>query len=294
MPNSPEGYTFLIIISILLTTYLGYKFHQNRHSIFKYGKRLGFIVIGFWILYTILNVRSQSLENHQLIVIIVTGVIAYIFVRSFFNKDKEIKELKRNLKSYDSKILNENIDIVKRVEILKTPISHRKKLLETIDQSQSTLIIISGWARENAMNDEFRNRIKNALNRGVNIFLGYGYKGFSEEENEKHRVASKKVINDLQEWSSNIVSIGLLRSRYYPEHSKILICDDQFAIYGSFNWLSNKGEFSKNNETSCIVFDKEIIKKEMNLIIRQYEDLQTEQSRREFFRKLYPNLYPLD
>ena len=107
---------------------------------------------------------------------------------------KEIKELKRNLKSYDSKILNENIDIVKRVEILKTPISHRKKLLDTIDQSQSTLIIISGWARENAMNDEFRNRIKNALNRGVNIFLGYGYKGFSEEENEKHRVASKKVI----------------------------------------------------------------------------------------------------
>ena len=74
----------------------------------------------FLILYTILNVRSQSLENHQLIVIIVTGVIAYIFVRSFFNKDKEIKELKRNLKSYDSKILNENIDIVKRVEILKT------------------------------------------------------------------------------------------------------------------------------------------------------------------------------
>ena len=67
MPNSPEGYTFLIVISILLTTYLGYKFHQNRHSIFKYGKRLGFIVIGFWILYTILNVRSQSLENHQLI-----------------------------------------------------------------------------------------------------------------------------------------------------------------------------------------------------------------------------------
>lgn len=294
MPNSPEGYTFLIIISILLTTYLGYKFHQNRHSIFKYGKRLGFIVIGFWILYTILNVRSQSLENHQLIVIIVTGIIAYIFVRSFFNKDKEIKELKRNLKSYDSKILNENIDSVKKVEILKTPISHRKKLLETIDQSQSTLIIISGWARENAMNNEFRNKIKNALNRGVNIFLGYGYKGFSEEENEKHRVASKKVINDLQEWSSNIASIGLLRSRYYPEHSKILICDDQFAIYGSYNWLSNKGEFSKNNETSCVIFDKEIIKKEMSLILRQYDDFQTEQSRREFFRKFYPNLYPLD
>ena len=83
-------------------------------------------------------------------------------------------------------------------------------------------------------------------------------------------------------------------SRYYPEHSKILICDDQFAIYGSFNWLSNKGKFSKNNETSCIVFDKGIINKEMNLIIRQYEDLKTEQSRREFFRKFYPDLYPLD
>lgn len=294
MPNSPEGYTFLIIISILLATYLGYKFHQNRHSIFKYGKRFGFIVIGFWILYTIINVRSSSLENHQLIVIIVTGVIAYLFVRSFFNKDQEVKELKKNLRNYDSEILNENINTVKKVEILKTPSSHRKKLLETIDNSQNTLIIISGWARENAMNDEFRNKIKKALNRGVNIFLGYGYKGYSEEENEKHRIASKKVINDLQEWSSDISSIGLLRSRYYPEHSKILICDDQYAIYGSFNWLSNKGEYSKNNETSCVIFDNQIIKKEMDLIASQYDDLRSDQSRREFFRKFYPNLYPLD
>ena len=294
MPNSPEGYTFLIIISILLATYLGYKFHQNRHSIFKYGKRFVFIVIGFWILYTIINVRSSSLENHQLIVIVVTGVIAYLFVRSFFKKDKEVKELKKNLRNYDSQILNENINTVKKVEILKTPSSHRKKLLETIDQSQNTLIIISGWARENAMNDEFRNKIKKALNRGVNIFLGYGYKGYSEEENEKHRIASKKVINDLQEWSSEISSIGLLRSLYYPEHSKILICDDQYAIYGSFNWVSNKGEYSKNNETSCVIFDEQIIKKEMDLIVSQYDDLRSDQSRREFFRKLYPNLYPLD
>ena len=294
MPNSPEGYTFLIIISILLATYLGYKFHQNRHSIFKYGKRFGFIVIGIWILYTIINVRSSSLENHQLIVIIVTGVIAYLFVRSFFNKDQEVKELKKNLRNYDSEILNENINTVKKVEILKTPSSHRKKLLETIDNSQNTLIIISGWARENAMNDEFRNKIKKALNRGVNIFLGYGYKGYSEQENEKHRIASKKVINDLQEWSSDISSIGLLRSRYYPEHSKILICDDQYAIYGSFNWLSNKGEYSKNNETSCVIFDNQIIKKEMDLIASQYDDLRSDQSRREFFRKFYPNLYPLD
>ena len=294
MPNSPEGYTFLIIISILLATYLGYKFDQNRHSIFKYGKRFGFIVIGFWILYTIINVRSSSLENHQLIVIIVTGVIAYLFVRSFFNKDQEVKELKKNFRNYDSEILNENINTVKKVEILKTPSSHRKKLLETIDNSQNTLIIISGWARENAMNDEFRNKIKKALNRGVNIFLGYGYKGYSEEENEKHRIASKKVINDLQERSSDISSIGLLRSRYYPEHSKILICDDQYAIYGSFNWLSNKGEYSKNNETSCVIFDNQIIKKEMDLIASQYDDLRSDQSRREFFRKFYPNLYPLD
>ena len=294
MPNSPEGYTFLIIISILLATYLGYKFHRNRHSIFKFGKRLGFIVIGFWILYTILNVDKSSLENHQLNVIIVTGVIAYIFVRSFFNKDKELKELKKNLKNYDSQILNKNIDTVKKVEIIRTPINHRKKLLESIDHSQSTLIIISGWARENAMNSEFRNKIKSALNRGVNIFLGYGYIGYSDEENEKHRIASKKVINELQEWSSSISSIGVLRSRYYPEHSKILICDDQFAIYGSFNWLSNKGEYSKNNETSSIVFDKQIVEKEMELTVSQYDDLKTDQSRRQFFRKFYPNLYPLD
>lgn len=36
------------------------------------------------------------------------------------------------------------------------------------------------------------------------------------------------------------------------DHSKIIICDDEYMIIGSFNWLSFGGENSERSETSTI------------------------------------------
>ena len=48
-------------------------------------------------------------------------------------------------------------------------------------------------------------------------------------------------------WSEKQNTDGLIIVRYYPNHAKLLICDDKWLVAGSFNWLSNVGR-SKNEE----------------------------------------------
>lgn len=51
-------------------------------------------------------------------------------------------------------------------------------------------------------------------------------------------------------------------------HSKILICDDEFMIIGSFNWLSFGGLADKDGdtrgETSSVVKNLDSIQKEID------------------------------
>lgn len=62
--------------------------------------------------------------------------------------------------------------------------------------------------------------------------------------------------------------VGTLLTRRFPNHQKLLICDDKFAVCGSFNWLSNAGR-SPNQERSWIVTNKEFIQQEWELILHE-------------------------
>ena len=55
-----------------------------------------------------------------------------------------------------------------------------------------------------------------------------------------------------------------------PNHTKTLIKDDEYAINGSFNWLSNIGT-SQNEERSWIVYNKEFVTQERDSIIKVLE-----------------------
>ncbi|MNZ96091.1 hypothetical protein D3C78_1152710 [compost metagenome] len=44
-----------------------------------------------------------------------------------------------------------------------------------------------------------------------------------------------------------------------PIHTKILLVDDKYLFIGSYNWLSNNGEFSKRDEVSCLIVEASMI-----------------------------------
>lgn len=129
---------------------------------------------------------------------------------------------------------------------------HRPKLLEAVRSAKEQLIIISPWLNSHAVDYELRQEIGQALKRGITILIGYG---FSEPDQNEAR-----TIKSLQKVAAG--KRGMIKFyRVGDVHSKVLICDDQFMIMGSFNWLSFAGDPMRGSrvEDGILTRDKKAI-----------------------------------
>ena len=255
------------------------------------NKIAGFSTFGFWIFWTLggsalfgFSVLSGPLFFVQMAVII---VVFHLSFKMWKNKNL-INNLRKDLKRFDNKNFSSNIDNItnKEIKVLETPKQHRKMLLETLDKAKKTIVIFSGWLTDYSVNEEFRNKIKNCLDRGVDIIIAWGYKKSGSVESENKNKAEKS-IKDLQEWTSLNKTEGVLEAFYFPNHSKVLICDTKYAVMGSFNWLSNSGG-SENEERSYIIYNKSFIEQELVEIMKNLHDPKKPLSRRQLLKNFVP------
>ena len=90
------------------------------------------------------------------------------------------------------------------------------------------------------MNPEFLAGVERAVQRGVDVYIGYGIDGEDQRETER----DKRAIRDLQRLATEYRCLHLVR--FGDTHAKVLVCDQQYAIVTSFNWLSFKGDRSRS------------------------------------------------
>ena len=278
----PLLYSIVIAVSIYLAWNLKGKFA---------GKIAGLAVGGFWLAWTlglsavfVGYALGGELLFVQLVVII---VVFYLSFKMWKNKNL-INDLKNNLDKIDNQNFSSKINNIsnKQIKVLSTPKEHRKFLLKTLNQANKTIVIFSGWLTDYSVNDEFRTKIKSCLNRGVDIIIAWGYKKSGSISSEQKN-AGEKSIRDLQEWTSLNKTQGTLETFFFPNHSKILICDTQYAVMGSFNWLSNSGG-STNEERSWIVYNKDFIQDEIVEIMKNLYDPNKSLSRRQLLKNFVP------
>jgi GH15 family glucan-1,4-alpha-glucosidase len=276
----------LYSIVIALTIYLAWNI-KGRFA----GKIAGIAVGGFWLAWTLglsaVFVGYALSGELKFVQLAVTIVVFYLSYKMWKNKNL-INDLKKDLKNIDNKVLSSKIDNIsnKEIKVITTPKDHRKLLLQTLDKANKTIVIFSGWLTDYSVNDEFRSKIKNCLDRGVDIIIAWGYKKSGSISSEQKN-AGEKSIRDLQEWTSLNKTKGTLETFYFPNHSKILICDTQYAVMGSFNWLSNSGG-STNEERSWIVYNKDFIQDEIVEIMKNLYDPNKSLSRRQLLKNFVP------
>ena len=278
----PLLYSILIAITIFLAWNMKGKFA---------GKIAGLAVGGFWLAWTlglsavfVGYTLSGELRFVQLGVVI---VVFYISFKMWKNKNL-INDLKKNLKKIDNQNFNSNINNIsnKEIKVIENAKDHRKFLLKTLDQAQKTIVIFSGWLTDYSVNEEFRNKIKSSLDRGVDIIIAWGYKKSGSISSE-HKNAGEKAVRELQEWTASNKTKGTLDTFYFPNHSKILICDTKYAVMGSFNWLSNSGG-SENEERSYIIYNRSFIEEELVEIMKNLYDPKKPLSRRQLMKNFVP------
>ena len=274
------------LIVIAATIYLSWNIGNRAVS-----KIAGLTTVGFWLAWTLgLSSLVVGYAITGPLFIVQLGIIVVVLYLSLKMRRSKffINKLKKDLKRLDNANLDSSIHNISNSEIkvLETPKQHRKMLLETLDKAEKTIVIFSGWLTDYSVNEEFRNKIKNCLDRGVDIIIAWGYKKSGSVESENKNKAEKS-IKDLQEWTSLNKTKGVLEAFYFPNHSKILICDTKYAVMGSFNWLSNSGG-SENEERSYIIYNKSFIEQELVEIMKNLHDPKKPLSRRQLLKNFVP------
>ena len=223
----------------------------------------------FWVLWTlglsaiILDTRSLygEVRNLQLVNIMISSLISYYLVSNL----KSIGSTKSIITSNDKNKSSKNNTII------SSTAEHRNYLIKTIKIAKEEIIISSGFISSFAVDGEFLILMKDAIDRGVNVYLLYGYSNSNSQiMNSKLQIEGAKNLQQLRDYSKThskrgSVAIGYFNNedKYDNEngiHEKILIRDDKAMVIGSFNWLSNKE--GKKSEVGNEISEKEIIDKQ--------------------------------
>ena len=179
----------------------------NIDCIFFLNAVAGFSVVVFWLIWTLgfsSVVVGYALTGPLAIIQFLIILFAFKYSYGEYKKKKKIKknlnktefeveetrrviieketlifQLKKDLERIDNPNLKGLRIRENEIEVIDTPEDHRKKLLETLDKASDQIIILSGWIMDYSVNDTFRAKLKSCLNRGVDVFVGYGYKSKS-------------------------------------------------------------------------------------------------------------------
>jgi PLD-like domain len=114
---------------------------------------------------------------------------------------------------------------------------HPPILEKALTDSQERLMIISPWISEQVVDFDFIDKLKTLLNRGVQIYIGYGISNKKDKKNNESSIRELRIL-EKQYPNMSIIKIGYT-------HAKVLIFDRSCVVVSSFNWLSFRGDPSR-------------------------------------------------
>lgn len=174
-----------------------------------------------------------------------------------------IESLHENKELFDqatSEIVEEKIKPVEKIDITEGKTievdEHKKYFIYILENAKQSIYIQSPWVNWRTL-QLYKDYIEAAVNRGVKVTIKYGLKPRNRFDKIGIDEESKRFFNSLDK------SFFLLIKG--DDHSKIVICDNEFMIMGSFNWLSFGGgnEPNARGETSSIIKNEAEIKKQI-------------------------------
>lgn len=129
-----------------------------------------------------------------------------------------------------------------KTRLIKTE-EHRHLLLEAIRKSESELTLVSAWINTDALDDEIRRAIADAIVRGtkVRIAWGMGVRGKRRSDSARNKAQGDRALAELRKLIPRRLR-ERLDVRLMETHEKFIICDELFCVSGSFNWLSYRGQ----------------------------------------------------
>lgn len=143
----------------------------------------------------------------------------------------------------------------------------RKMFLKTFQYAENEIDIISPWMNHAVINEEFMNRMKFALDRGVIIKIKYGLNPGNSEYSVSSSTRSDNVANKLKKKFERYLDTKFFITRDNI-HYKLVLCDEKYKLEGSYNYLSFTGDYQNDTRTEGSPFGMNV--EEIRLLRSKY------------------------
>ncbi len=171
-----------------------------------------------------------------------------------------LEDSEKKFRQSTPEVIEEKIKPIEQIAITEGKTievdEHKKYFIYVLENAKNSIYIQSPWINWRTL-QIYKDHIQNAVKRGVKVTIKYGMKPRNRLDKAGIDDDSKIFFNSLDRKSFRLINTH--------DHSKIVICDEDFMIMGSFNWLSFGGGNEKDarGETSSINMNKGEIKKQI-------------------------------
>jgi phosphatidylserine/phosphatidylglycerophosphate/cardiolipin synthase-like enzyme len=154
--------------------------------------------------------------------------------------DDELAELRERLAETEQRERALR-DALENISVRQVPVyEHREYLDRALSEARERILIISPWIRYEVVDNQLLGRLRKLLDRGVELWIGYGIARRGGYRPGKKGEADRAAENELRRISEQYRNFHL--ARLGDTHAKVLVCDSRFSIVTSFNWLSFRGD----------------------------------------------------
>ena len=169
--------------------------------------------------------------------------------------NKEIEAIRQEQKKLEVDLAS--ID-VRHLEVHE----HRPLFLRSLEKAQTRLLIVSPWIRDSVLTHDRLQKIRALVDRGVEVYIGYGI-GNDDKPGRDKGLNAIKFMTDLAYQKPNFHFLD-----FGDTHAKILLVDDKYAVIGSFNWFSFEGNRRDFREEMSYYVN---VKAEIEKLFRRFE-----------------------
>jgi phosphatidylserine/phosphatidylglycerophosphate/cardiolipin synthase-like enzyme len=156
-----------------------------------------------------------------------------------------------SIKKEERRKLKQKLDQLKTQskisEIIHT-YEHRNYLFKALKEAKQRLMIVSPWITGYVVDQNFLEMLEETLKKKIQVYIFYGIKSSSQQNNPIS-------IQKLEELSTQYKNLRFEKVK--NTHRKILVCDAEFGIVTSFNFLSFRADpnLTYRDELGVIIRD---------------------------------------
>lgn len=230
-----------------------------------YGARKGLLMASGWTLVSVFTAVSVPVIALQIVVAwLAYGVTAHRGQERdrALRRRRESAALKTSianaLGAYDARVrANAEVAIEhSRHEVIREK-QHYLELSNAIMGANASITIVSGWIRKWVVDRKLIALLREALERGVNVFIGYGFEDDGgSESGDAFDAEARKKLDKLAALASRKRGWGRLTILESPVRENILIKDSDYVICGSNDWLC--GRKFRHSKPSVKIWDPDL------------------------------------